>query len=148
MTASFALDSRLAADTATVAELALSRAVLMDDARFPWLILVPRRAAMTELVDLGDADLALLTVEIRLASAALRTLFAPDKLNVAAIGNIVPQLHVHVVARKHGDAAWPGPVWGFGIREPYEAARRADLVQRLTQQLVPIRSDRNKRLSF
>jgi len=118
----FALDPRLEADTVFVADLALCRALLMNDARFPWLILVPRRAGLCELTDLDAAGRAALTSEVAAASDALRALYAPEKINIGALGNIVRQLHVHVVARNTSDAAWPGPVWGHGAAEPYTPA--------------------------
>jgi len=131
----FALDAQLAADTHPVCEFALSRALLMDDARFPWLILVPRRAGMRELIDLPAADQHLLLDEIARSAAALRDLFAPDKLNIAALGNVVAQLHVHVIARRRDDAAWPRPVWGAGTREAYTIAAREELIARLRSAL-------------
>lgn len=115
----FAIDPRLAADTRPVGELSLSRLLLMDDARYPWLILVPRIAGARELLDLDEADRGMLLGEISLVSRALEALFKPDKLNIAALGNVVPQLHVHLIARYQADAAWPRPVWGVGEREPY-----------------------------
>ena len=115
----FILDPRLAADTHLVGDLDLSRVLLMDDARFPWLILVPRRANLRELIDLDIAAQQLLLAEIDRCARILRTLEKPDKLNIAALGNVVAQLHVHVIARRASDAAWPRPVWGFGEREPY-----------------------------
>ena len=127
----FELDARLAADTALVADLSLCRVGLMNDATFPWLILVPRRAGVTEIVDLAPADAALLMDEIRLASRVLRGLTGCDKLNVAALGNMVPQLHVHVIARFRADPAWPGPVWGKVPARGYDAAPKAALVAAL-----------------
>jgi len=121
----FTLDARLAADTVPVADLALCRALLMNDARFPWLILVPRRDGLAEVTDLDAAGRAALLDEIAAASDALRALYAPEKINIGALGNIVRQLHVHVVARNAGDAAWPGPVWGHGAAEPYAPAALA-----------------------
>jgi len=118
----FALDPRLAADTVPVTELSLCRVLLMNDRRFPWAILVPARPGLTEITDLAEADRALLMGEIAAASEALTSLYAPEKINVGALGNIVRQLHVHVVARNPGDAAWPGPVWGHGAAEPYAPA--------------------------
>lgn len=129
--AAFALDPRLAHDTAFVADWRLCRVLLMDDARFPWLILVPRRAGLAELDDLDDATLAELTHELRRALRLLRDATPCDKLNVGALGNRVRQLHVHVVARRVGDAAWPGPVWGSGAAQPYASAARAALLARL-----------------
>ncbi len=110
----FALDPRLAADTCPVASLALCDVLLMNDARYPWLILVPRRAGLVEIADLRDDEQAMLWQEVNRAAAALRAAAPCDKLNLGALGNIVRQLHVHVVARVEGDAAWPGPVWGHG----------------------------------
>jgi diadenosine tetraphosphate (Ap4A) HIT family hydrolase len=97
----------------------------MDDARFPWLILVPRIAGARELIDLDERDQHALLGEINLVGRALETMFKPDKLNVAALGNVVPQLHVHVIARFSGDAAWPQPVWGRGERSTYAEGERA-----------------------
>ncbi|HET6432595.1 HIT family protein [Dyella sp.] len=118
----FVLDPRLAADSVPVIELPLCGVRLMNDARFAWLLLVPRRDGMSELHDLDAADQDRLWREIRFASAALRDAAPCDKLNLGALGNIVRQLHVHLVARVAGDAAWPGPVWGSGAAQPYDAA--------------------------
>src|SRR5215472_4564992 len=116
----WSLHPQLAADTALVCDLALSRLLAMNDANFPWLILVPRRVGATELFDLG-ADQAALTNEIALVSRALKDETRCDKLNVAAIGNLVPQLHIHIVARTRHDALWPKPVWGAAPARAYEA---------------------------
>lgn len=123
----FSLDSRLAADTLVVGELQLSRVLLMNDARFPWVILVPRRASPREMIDLDRRDRAMLYREIEAVSDVMQRLFHPTKLNIAALGNVVAQFHVHVIARYETDAAWPKPVWGFGERVAYaemDAARR------------------------
>ena len=127
----FVLHPQLATDTFEVGRLPLSRVLLMNDARYPWLILVPERPELVELVDLVPADHAQLTDEIRRASLALRAAFRPDKLNVAALGNVVPQLHVHVIARFRTDAAWPRPVWGGPPAPPYEAAAAVRRIQDL-----------------
>jgi diadenosine tetraphosphate (Ap4A) HIT family hydrolase len=119
--AAFALDPRLAMDTHVVGNLEFSRVLLMDDARFPWLILVPRRAGLRDLIDLPRDDQHLLQDEIDRCARVLHALERPDKLNVAALGNVVAQLHVHVIARFVHDAAWPRPVWGVGERTPYSA---------------------------
>ncbi len=116
------LHPQLAADTHLVQQWPLSDVLLMNDARYPWLILVPRVPGAVELVDLAPDQLALLTGEITRASRLLQRAVKPDKLNIAALGNVVPQLHIHVVARFAGDAAWPRPVWGFGVAEPYAPA--------------------------
>jgi diadenosine tetraphosphate (Ap4A) HIT family hydrolase len=117
---SFTLHPTLTHDTVEVTRLSLCRVLLMRDSRFPWLILVPERDGAREIHDLPPADRATLIEEIAQASQILQRLFRPDKLNVGALGNVVPQLHVHVVARTAGDAAWPGPVWGSGPAVPYE----------------------------
>lgn len=117
----FTLHPRLDADTHFLADMTLCRVLLLNDSRFPWLILVPRRTALRELTDLHIEDRSLAFDEIERASDVLRKLYAPDRINVAAIGNIVSQLHVHVVARSTRDAAWPGTVWGHGIAEAYDA---------------------------
>ena len=126
----FALDARLAADTIPIGDLTLCTVLLMDDARFPWLILVPRRVGASELTDLSEADATALMQEIRIAARVVADLAKPDKLNVGALGNVVPQLHVHVVGRFRSDPAWPGPVWGHGSRTPYPAHAAAALVER------------------
>ena len=113
----FALDQRLGSDSIFIADGPLSQLRLMDDARFPWLVLVPRVAGAVEWFDLGPADQSLLWNEVRRASSLLRGDPRCEKLNLGALGNIVRQLHVHVVARHAGDAAWPGPVWGSGAAE-------------------------------
>ena len=134
--ARFVLDPRLAADTVAACDLPLSRLLVMDDARFPWAILVPRLAGAREIVDLSDEEAALLLVEIRLVSAALRRIAPCDKLNVGALGNLVPQLHVHIVARRTDDAAWPGPVWGSGPRQPYPKKGAGALAEGLARALA------------
>jgi len=131
----FRLNERLAADTYEVGMLRLSRLLLSRDARFPWLILVPERAGMTGLHQLGPADRQLLMQEIVEASAALEALLSPARINVAALGNLVPQLHVHVIARFEADAAWPGPVWGQGEAEAYVPGAAESLIRRLRQTL-------------
>lgn len=135
MSDGFSLDPRLAGDSMLVADGPLSQLRLMDDARFPWLVLVPRLPGAEEWLDLdGDAQ-RLLLAEINLAGRALRGLGPVHKLNIGALGNIVRQLHVHVVARREGDAAWPGPVWGSGPRRPYAAETRDALLACLRQGL-------------
>mgnify|MGYP003594215089 CR=1 FL=1 len=115
----FRLDPQLAADTRHIATLTLCDVLLMNDANYPWLILVPRVAGASELLDLDDNDRQRLWREIDIASGALRDMFQPDKLNIAALGNVVKQLHVHVIARFKSDAAWPKPVWGAHPAMPY-----------------------------
>lgn len=120
----FELHPRLAADTAFVADWPLSRVLLMNDTRFPWIILVPRRPAVVEITDLTAADHVPLMEELARAGEAVRRLPNVAKLNIDALGNLVPQLHLHVVGRHAGDPAWPGPVWGFGTPQPYQPAAR------------------------
>lgn len=127
----FVLHPRLAGDTFEIGRLALCRVLLMNDARYPWLILVPERGGMVELVDLEPADHHRMADEIRHASLALRELCKPDKLNLAALGNLVPQLHVHVIARYRHDDAWPRPVWGGLPAPPYEPAQAVQRVNEL-----------------
>ena len=117
----WSLHPQLRADTVPVCDLALSRVLAMNDANFPWLILVPRRVGVSEIFDLG-AEQAILLDEVSLASRALKEVTQCDKLNVAAIGNVVPQLHVHIVARRKDDALWPKPVWGAAAPGAYEPA--------------------------
>ena len=113
------LHPQLAADTVPVIELALCEVRLMDDANHPWLVLVPRVADAVEIIDLEPAQRVQLTDEVDAACRALRALFKPDKLNLAALGNLVPQLHVHASARYRDDIAWPKPVWGAANARPY-----------------------------
>lgn len=127
----FLLDHRLEADTVFVADWALSRVLLMNDARFPWLILVPRRAGVSELHELAHAERMVLIEEVARAARALKSAAAATKINIASLGNIVPQLHVHVMARTPADAAWPNPVWGSGAPVPYGPGAADALRQRL-----------------
>ena len=131
MSLSFELHPQLAADCVVVADLPLCRLLLMDDANYPWCILVPRRAGLREIHELAEADQAGLLREVARLSAAMQSLFAADKMNVAALGNVVPQLHVHVIARRVGDAAWPRPVWGAVPRQTYGRAERDRMLERL-----------------
>lgn len=128
----FLLHPQLLADTAMVCDLGLSRVLLMDDAHWPWLILVPRRRQLRELIDLDREERIVLGDEIELASRILRARFNPDKLNVAALGNQVEQLHVHVIARHRNDPAWPAPVWGRLPRRSYEPSARQSLLDGLS----------------
>jgi diadenosine tetraphosphate (Ap4A) HIT family hydrolase len=132
---SFALDARLAADTIAIGDLTLSRLLLMDDARFCWLILVPRQENLSELVDLDAHGRAVLMEEIAWVSEVLRNLPGVDKINVGVLGNIVRQLHIHVVARRIGDAAWPGPVWGAGAPQRHSAPIALEIVDNLKERL-------------
>lgn len=116
----FELDGRIDRDSALVKTLGLCQLRIQNDSRWPWLVMVPQRAGMTEIFDLSPADQALLLAEVTKVGAALKQATGATKVNIAAIGNIVRQLHVHVIARFEGDANWPGPVWGFGQAVPYD----------------------------
>ena len=120
----FELDRRLEGDSETVMWLGLCELRIMDDRRWPWLVLVPQRPGIEEVHDLTPLDQAMLTFETNMVAQALKRVTGCAKINTGALGNIVRQLHVHVVARNENDVGWPGPVWGFGPREPY---RREDL---------------------
>jgi diadenosine tetraphosphate (Ap4A) HIT family hydrolase len=127
----FELHPRLVADTVRVTDWTLSRVLLMDDARYAWLVLVPRRPGAVELFDLDEPDRCVLIEEIARAAQILRAISHNSKINVGALGNLVPQLHVHVVARHPGDPAWPGPVWGHSAAEPFAADARDALIAKI-----------------
>lgn len=131
-----ALDPRLENDTVPVTDLPLSRVLLMRDARYPWLILVPAIPGLSELDELEPADRTRLFDEIAACARALRALYAPEKINVGALGNIVRQLHIHVVARRTDDPAWPGPVWGYGEAVPYAPEELAQTCDRIASALA------------
>lgn len=126
----FELDPRLAADTVELAHWKLCRVLLMQDANYPWLILVPQCPGLRDFDEVTGADRAVLSDEIGRACGALRTMFKPHKLNVASLGNAVAQLHVHVIARQTTDPAWPKPVWGVAPAKPYAPEALADLARR------------------
>jgi len=129
------LHPQLAADTVALGDLALSRVLLAKDANYPWLILVPRRAGLVEFIDLEEAAQGQLLGEVAAAARALKAITECDKLNIAALGNQVSQLHVHVIARRHSDAAWPKPVWGAAAPGVYDPAVRAKLICTLRAEL-------------
>jgi diadenosine tetraphosphate (Ap4A) HIT family hydrolase len=137
--AAFALDPRLERDSLFVADGPLSQLRLMDDARFPWLVLVPRIPGAVEWVDLDGGEQRLLLAETNLAARLLRASGPCDKLNIAALGNVVRQLHVHVVARTEGDAAWPRPVWGVGEARPFDPEQREARLGALRAALAGLR---------
>ena len=123
----FKLDERLQRDTFPVASLSLGELLLLNNAHYPWLILVPRRAGVTEVYQLEQADRDQLWRESHQLSLWMSDYFAFDKLNIAALGNVVSQLHLHHVGRRQNDPAWPGPVWGHGATVSY----RSEQVERL-----------------
>ncbi len=128
----FSLHPQLAADTETITSLSLSRVLLMNDSRFPWLILVPERPDLRDLHDLTPEDYQTVADEIRAVSHRMASQFGAEKMNVAALGNMVPQLHIHIIARFASDAAWPKPVWGVGEAVAYSAAALSERKQQLT----------------
>ena len=134
----FELDEAFVATSQAVGDLSLSHVRLQDDARYPWIVLIPRREAARELEDLSRQDLATLTNEILAAGRAVRVLGVPvDKLNIGALGNVVSQLHVHVIVRKRDDAAWPAPVWGKHPAKPYTDQQVSAIRARL-RELLPV----------
>ena len=129
------LHKTLARDTVEIVRWPLCRVLLMNDSRYPWLILVPAQLNLTEMHDLNSADQTVLMSEITRASQALTALYAPDKINVGALGNMVPQLHIHVIARFRSDDGWPGPVWGAYPAIPYKTEAQATMIDRLRHAL-------------
>lgn len=125
---SFMLDARLSADCWDIADLELSKLLLMDNRNLPWLILVPRKERAVEITDLTVSEQQVLLQEINLVTEIQQKMFNPDKINTAAIGNLVPQLHVHIIGRFKNDAAWPAPVWG---NLPAERYHKGELQQRI-----------------
>jgi diadenosine tetraphosphate (Ap4A) HIT family hydrolase len=136
MDESFNLHERLDADCHLVTDWPLSRVLLMNDSTYPWLILVPRLAGLRDLDDLSPSRMMEAGEEIRHLSKVMKELFKPDKMNVAALGNMVPQLHIHVIARYADDPAWPGPVWGVRPPQPYEEEALAATLDALRVALV------------
>jgi diadenosine tetraphosphate (Ap4A) HIT family hydrolase len=133
--ATWTLDPQLERDTVGVGDLPLSRVALMNDASFPWLIVVPRHAGAVEIFDLDDSERAQLMSEIALLAQLLKDLTGCHKINIAAIGNVVSQLHVHVIARRRDDPAWPLPVWGALPARPHRGAERDRLIQAIRQKI-------------
>ena len=129
----FNLDQRLQNDTVHIVDLPLCRVLLMNDSQFPWLILVPRINDLVELTDLTDEQMACYVEESRQVSAILTVLYHPDKLNIAALGNVVRQLHIHHVARYERDVAWPAPIWGRQPVKPYSDEQLQHEVNQLKQ---------------
>jgi len=132
----WSLNPQLAKDTVEVGDLLLARVLLMNDANFPWLLLVPRRPNVSEVFDLDEIEQGQLVSEITLLARVLKDVTTCDKLNIATIGNVVPQLHVHIVARRRDDAAWPRPVWGTLPARPYEPAERDLLIAAIRQEVA------------
>ena len=133
----YRIDERLARDSDLVAKIGLCELRLMKDARWPWLVLVPQRPDVSEVFDLTPLDQTMLTFETMLVAEALKAVTGAEKINTGALGNIVRQLHVHVVARSEGDANWPGPVWGHGTAEPRTPEETQAFAARLLDALKP-----------
>ena len=131
----WSLHPQLAQDTVPLGDLPLARVLLANDANYPWLILVPRRPGLTEILDLDPNEQVQLLGEIDAAARALKSVTECEKLNIAALGNVVAQLHVHVIARRHSDAAWPKPVWGAATPSAYVPAVRDGLIGALRRAL-------------
>jgi diadenosine tetraphosphate (Ap4A) HIT family hydrolase len=134
--AGWILDPQIERDTMPVGDLPLCQLRLMNDANYPWLLLVPRRPSVSEIVDLDGVERARLMAEITETSQALKAITACDKINVASLGNVVAQLHVHVIARFRSDAAWPKPVWGAAPPRAYPPDAAARLTAALRQRLA------------
>src|SRR5215813_8527117 len=134
-TKGWSLHPQLAQDTVPVGDLPLARVLLAKDANYPWLILVPRLPGLVELIDLEENAQVQLLGEIAATARALKSITECDKLNIAALGNQVPQLHVHVIARRHTDPAWPKPVWGVKPQISYEKAQQRVFLESLRQSL-------------
>ena len=132
----FVLHPQLAKDTALIGRIGECLLLLMKDARYPWLILVPEQEGLRELHDLSDDQFSSVTQIIKQTSLRLQTLTEAPKINVAALGNMVPQLHIHIIARREDDASWPGPVWGVGTAEPYTEDELSVLVATLKESLL------------
>jgi diadenosine tetraphosphate (Ap4A) HIT family hydrolase len=132
----FAVDTRLASESHALGDLGVCRVLLFDDARFPWIVLVPKRAGLVEITDLPALERHELLDEITRTMDAMKKVTSAYKLNVAALGNSVRQLHVHVIARFRDDAAWPSPVWGRGERVPYTPDALADWTGKLRSALL------------
>lgn len=132
----FELDPRLARDSDLVSRLDLCQLRLSRDARWPWLILIPERNAVSETFELSPDEQATLSRETNRVGTALKQVTGATKINIGALGNIVRQLHVHVVARTEDDANWPGPIWGFGVAEPWDAAKRDHFLKSLMESLT------------
>ena len=132
----FTLDPGLTRSASPFHDLPLCTVLLKEDARWPWLLLAPRVAGASDIGDLDDADAQRLIAETRLAARAVAAEHGVARTNIGALGNVVAQLHVHVVGRWEGDAAWPGPVWGVEGKAAYEPDARAALIARLTKRLA------------
>jgi diadenosine tetraphosphate (Ap4A) HIT family hydrolase len=131
----WSLHPQLARDTANLGDMPLSRVLVVNDANWPWLLLVPRRLGVSEIIDLDEVEQAQLMTEIARVARAVKAVTGCDKLNIAALGNVVSQLHVHVIARREGDAGWPRPVWGAAAPMPYDKSALEQFIESLRQKI-------------
>jgi diadenosine tetraphosphate (Ap4A) HIT family hydrolase len=131
----WSLHSRLKEDTIDIGDLPLSKVLVIKDAHYPWLLLVPRRPDAVEIIDLDEVQQAQLMTEISRVSRALKEITKCDKLNIAALGNLVPQLHVHIIARRTSDAAWPRPVWGVMQPLAHDATEVQNFISALRRKI-------------
>jgi diadenosine tetraphosphate (Ap4A) HIT family hydrolase len=131
----WSLHTQLQKDTIDLGDLPLSRVLVIKDAHYPWLLLVPRRAEAVEIIDLDEVEQGQLMTEINRVSRALKEVTKCDKLNIAALGNMVPQLHIHIIARRSSDAAWPRPVWGVMQPLAHDAAEVQGFMNELRRKI-------------
>ena len=131
----WSLHPQLKQDTIDIGDLPLSKVLVIKDANYPWLLLVPRRPEKVEIIDLDEVEQAQLMAEVSRAAKALKEITKCDKLNIAALGNVVPQLHVHVIARRTSDAAWPRPVWGVMQPLPHDAEEVQTFISTLRRKI-------------
>jgi diadenosine tetraphosphate (Ap4A) HIT family hydrolase len=131
----WSLHPQLARDTVSLGDLPLARVLVVNDANWPWLLLVPRRRGVREIIDLDEVEQGQLMTEITRVARAMKSVTACDKLNIAALGNVVSQLHVHIIARREGDAGWPRPVWGAAPAVAYEKAVLEQFMEDLRQKI-------------
>jgi diadenosine tetraphosphate (Ap4A) HIT family hydrolase len=139
----FTLDPRLQQDTIELGEFSLCKVLLMNDTRYPWVILVPKITGLTEVFELNYAQQLELMLESNFVAQALKELVGADKMNVASLGNVVSQLHIHHVARFLDDEAWPAPVWGKGLAVPYNKQEIEAVSQQLKSVFVSLLQDGN-----
>jgi diadenosine tetraphosphate (Ap4A) HIT family hydrolase len=135
MPAAWSLHQQLTQDTIDIGDLPLCRVLVIKDANYPWLLLVPRREGAVEIIDLDEVEQAQLTTEVSRVARALKEITKCDKLNIAALGNVVPQLHVHVIARRTNDAAWPRPVWGVVPPLAHDAGEVQNFISALRRKI-------------
>src|ERR1700729_4667714 len=133
--AAWSLHAQLKKDTIDIGDLPLSRVLVIKDAHYPWLLLVPRRPGTVEIIDLDEVEQAQLMTEISRVARALKEITKCEKLNIAALGNMVPQLHIHIIARRTSDAAWPRPVWGAVPAVRHDAAEVQHFISALRRKI-------------